>query len=186
MTSVLAPHNTPHTAVFLPSNIGSIFIWPTNFLPASIAYAVNDSAACPHARYSGELVRTGVLSQHSRLSPRQWISAKQLEHLVLLYETHASNNCRKFKRQVPVAAVPNTTNYNYVKRFRAKPYILCRKKTRKRDMLTEVKLKETCARFEGKKSGATCTEADASASSAWHATTLLHLHLHKTIVFQKP
>jgi hypothetical protein len=66
---------------------------------------------------------------------------------VLLYETYASNNF-KFRRQVPDAVVPNRTNYNYVKRFRAKAYILGGKRTRKRDMLTEEKLNETGARFE--------------------------------------
>jgi len=82
---------------------------------------------------------------------------------------YASNNCRKFGRHVPDAAVPNTAIYNYVKRFRAKAYILYRKRTRKRDMLTEEKLNETGARLvktTTKKSGAICTEVDVSASSA--------------------
>ena len=87
-------------------------------------------------------------------------------YLLSAHLVYASNNC-KFRRQVPDAAVPNTTNYKYVKRFRAEAYILGRKRTRKRDMLTEGKLNETGSRFEEKKiSGATCTEADVSASSA--------------------
>ena len=63
---------------------------------------------------------------------------------MFLYETYASKDCPKFRRQVPDAAVPNTI-YNYVKRFRATGYILDRKRTRKRDRLNEEKPNETDA-----------------------------------------
>jgi hypothetical protein len=91
----------------------------------------------------------GVDCLRSSRSPRQWwVAGNPLEHLVLFYETCASYNCRKFRRQVPDVAIPNTTIYNYVKRFRAKDYILDRNRTRKRDTPTEEKLNETGARLE--------------------------------------
>ena len=95
------------------------------------------SSGCLHATPTHLLRYPGFHSQHSRRSPRQWrVAGNTFEHLVLLYETYSSNNCRKFRRQVPDAAVPNTTIYNYVKRIRVKAYILGRKRTRKRGMLT--------------------------------------------------
>jgi hypothetical protein len=64
-----------------------------------------------------------------------------------MYETYASNNFRKFRRQFPDAAVPNTIICNYVDRFRPTAYILDRKRTAQK-IHAEEKLNETGARLD--------------------------------------
>ena len=111
---------------------------------------------------------------------------------MLLYQVHAEyrsySKCRKFRRKFTDAPAPNpTTIYKYVKTFRARGSILCRKKAEDMLMLTEEKLGGFGARLEifarkslvrlAQKTGVSAISANCSKTAA------LAVHPCKTLQF---